>query len=111
MQLSKDLLHCSHVTNILQEKPFPCDECDASFGRKDKLKRHKQCLHSDERPFMCDFCEYSCKRQDKLRLHTHRVHYKHAYQLPKPSLKTARKYNPITPGTTSSSQTLLLPNT
>lgn len=101
-----------HISNVhLKEKPFPCDECDASFGRKDKLKRHKQCLHSDERPFMCDFCEYSCKRQDKLRLHTHRVHYKHAYQLPKPSSKTARKYNPITSGTTSSSQTLLLPNT
>ena len=111
MHFDKDLLHCSHVTNIFQEKPFPCDECDASFGRKDKLKRHKQCLHSDERPFMCDFCEYSCKRQDKLRLHTHRVHYKHAYQLPKPQLKTARKYDPIIPGTTSSSQTLLLPNT
>jgi uncharacterized Zn-finger protein len=34
-------------------KPFVCDECGASFARKESLKRH---THSDIRPFLCSVC-------------------------------------------------------
>ena len=45
-----------------------------SFGRKDKLKRHMDTVHSDAKPFKCDFCSTSFNRRDKLKQHVSSIH-------------------------------------
>lgn len=39
-------------STILGEKPFECDECDATFRQKQLLKRHKGLYHTDESSLM-----------------------------------------------------------
>lgn len=55
-------------------KENPCDEC-SYVGPQDKLKRHKDTVHSDLRPFTCDYCEFAAKRKDKLKLHLQKKHF------------------------------------
>jgi len=63
----------SRKNSLTKKTEYPCDEC-SYIGAGDKLKRHKDTVHSDMRPFICDFCEYSSKRKDKLKEHIKKKH-------------------------------------
>jgi uncharacterized Zn-finger protein len=58
---------------LLGEKPFACNVCDAAFNRRDKLKRHKL-VHDPIKRFKCPFkahtgCPKEFNRPDKLKAH------------------------------------------
>ncbi len=36
------------------EKPFECNQCQAAFNRKDKLKRH-MLIHDNNKKYKCPF--------------------------------------------------------
>ena len=40
------------------------------------MKRHMATVHSQERPYKCDFCNHSSGRKDKIREHIQSVHLK-----------------------------------
>merc|ERR1711915_998529 len=49
-------------------KPYSCDECDATWGFKDKLKNHKM-RHAGIKPFICETCSKGFFSRDKLNRH------------------------------------------
>lgn len=55
------------------DKEVACDECEY-VGRQDRLKRHKETVHSDLKPFTCSYCEFASKRKDKLKNHIEKKH-------------------------------------
>ena len=63
-----------------------------SFGRKDKLKRHMDTVHSDAKPFKCDFCSTSFNRRDKLKQHVSSIHSALVLQ------QQQERSNPFEPG-------------
>ena len=66
-------LHDKKVHEDTHSKPFKCDECDASFGRKSNLIGHKR-VHSGERPYMCDICGKSFPMQSSVTTHKKQSH-------------------------------------
>ncbi|TRY98553.1 hypothetical protein DNTS_005265 [Danionella cerebrum] len=55
------------------EKPFKCSVCEASFNRKDKVKRH-MLIHEPFKKYKCPFrthvgCSKEFNRADKLKAH------------------------------------------
>ena len=55
------------------QKPFQCDKCEESFGRKDKLDVHIISVH-EKRLYACDICGNTFSRADKLKTHRNKRH-------------------------------------
>ena len=66
-------LHDKKVHEDTHSRPFKCDECDASFGRKSNLIGHKR-VHRGERPYMCDICGKSFPMQSSVTTHKKQSH-------------------------------------
>ncbi len=58
----------------LDIKPHICEQCGASFKRRDQLRRHTDTIHREDRPFKCNACPFQTKRHDNLKAHTKRLH-------------------------------------
>lgn len=49
---------------------FPCDQCEATYSRREHLKRHQR-SHTLGRPYQCDTCLKRFSRRDVLSRHAH----------------------------------------
>ena len=58
---------------VFHIKPFKCDQCGASFGRKANLDGHVR-LHTGEKPFTCDICGRGFPLQSGLATHKKQAH-------------------------------------
>ena len=70
------------------------------------MKRHMATVHSQERPFKCDFCNHSSGRKDKIREHVQSVHLKTRPPRPKKKYPKKPKVQ-ITSSITNSSSSAL----
>ena len=59
-------------------KPHACQLCELAFSRKDKLKRHISNIHFHEKPFSCHHCDHRTSRKERMRQHLLTVHAKTA---------------------------------
>ena len=66
-------LHDKKAHEDTHSRPFKCDECDASFGRKSNLIGHMR-VHRGERPYMCDICGKSFPMQSSVTTHKKQSH-------------------------------------
>merc|ERR1711994_205031 len=57
-------------------KPHACPLCELAFSRKDKLKRHISNIHFHEKPFSCHHCDHRTSRKERMRQHLVTVHAK-----------------------------------
>ena len=55
-------------------KPHACPLCELAFSRKDKLKRHISNIHFHEKPFSCHHCDHRTSRKERMRQHLLSVH-------------------------------------
>jgi hypothetical protein len=59
------------------QKRFPCDKCEFSHNRKDKLMIHIDSKHCDgQKRYPCVDCEYSTSHKAQLRIHIDSKHLK-----------------------------------
>ena len=68
----KDRLN-SHMLSHTGERPFKCSECGAGFGQKAHLRTHLR-RHMGEKPFACDQCDFTFVTQVELKGHKLRKH-------------------------------------
>ena len=54
------------------ERPYRCDECNATFNQVQYLKVHQR-VHTGERPYPCDECNATFNQVQHLKVHQ-RVH-------------------------------------
>ncbi len=54
--------------NIVNEKPFACDQCDYRCTQNSRLRSHRL-THTGEKLFACDQCDYRCTTSSLLRTH------------------------------------------
>lgn len=65
-----------HINRHFNVRPFKCDLCDASFGRKNTLKTH-YLIHSGEKPHVCPFPNCGKRFTEKGNMRTHyKIHEK-----------------------------------
>ena len=66
----------THVNGVhLNLKPFRCEKCDATFKRKEALKKHEDTIHAKEqKPYKCTMCDKAFNRDDHLENHKKRIH-------------------------------------
>ena len=60
-------LNC--CASLSGSKPFPCQFCGKSFGRKGNLLEHCRGVHLDEKPFKCHTCGQGFRRKKMLSQH------------------------------------------
>lgn len=66
-----------HIMTVHEEqRPFRCNVCEMSFGRKGILKKHIQMVHEHSRKFECDTCKVSFGLKSDLKRHVQSVHQK-----------------------------------
>ena len=53
---------------------FKCSNCDAKFGKKNDLQKHRKSEHPRKETFQCDGCEYMF--DEKWKLNAHRKNHK-----------------------------------
>lgn len=53
----------------LGERTFKCDQCDATFKRKDTLNVHIQVVHDGHKKYKCDLCEKAFVTPSVLKSH------------------------------------------
>lgn len=67
-----------HIQTVhLKLKPFQCEQCLASFGYKNHLKRH-QIVHEKAKGFKCRVCDQVFKGQTQLSKHVQQIHRQNA---------------------------------
>ena len=54
-------------------RPFACEQCGASFIRRDHMAQHTRIAHTGERPYQCAYCPKNFSRRDLMRKHE-RIH-------------------------------------
>ena len=57
-----------------QKKPIQCTFCEASFGTKKALRRHKLAIHVERKPFECAVCNKGYNHEGDLKRHISSVH-------------------------------------
>ncbi|XP_076860578.1 zinc finger and BTB domain-containing protein 40 isoform X2 [Brachyhypopomus gauderio] len=60
-------------TEHLEERPFACGECGATFAASSSLKNHAR-LHTGEKPYRCKHCDMSFTVAAALSYHTKKKH-------------------------------------
>lgn len=66
-----------HIMTVHEEqRPFRCNVCEMSFGRKGVLKKHVQMVHEHSRKFECETCKISFGLKSDLKRHVQSVHQK-----------------------------------
>ena len=72
---TKSALKKHQKNHVAEHKmPWGCPKCPRRFALPHYLARHLATKHSDARPFPCDECEKSFKRRDGLKVHKERLH-------------------------------------
>ena len=62
---------CSRTFILIStgERTFKCDQCDATFKRKDTLNVHIQVVHDGHKKYKCDLCEKAFVTPSVLKSH------------------------------------------
>ena len=55
--------------SVQQDKPFKCNNCDASFANNYQIKVHKDSVHEGKKPFKCNICDASFSQKVHLKRH------------------------------------------
>lgn len=58
-----------HLFLAAGERTFKCDQCDATFKRKDTLNVHIQVVHDGHKKYKCDLCEKAFVTPSVLKSH------------------------------------------
>jgi len=66
--LTNEVIEDESSSQADYERKFPCTECPATFKTNSHRERH-MLIHTGERPFSCDVCGKSFGRKDKLKKH------------------------------------------
>ena len=65
----------SHVESVHEKlRPFTCEKCQKSFGKKCLMNDHIQRVHSEIRPYKCDICDKNFAIQKALDAHKRKLH-------------------------------------
>ena len=56
------------------KKPFPCDQCEASYDRRAKLKNHIDTIHLGLKPYKCTQCDEAFGKNGNLLRHIKSAH-------------------------------------
>ncbi|TPX72641.1 hypothetical protein SpCBS45565_g00401 [Spizellomyces sp. 'palustris'] len=59
----------SHTDVHTGMRPFPCDQCDAKFRRRQDLQRHNRTMHGAAKLHSCPRCKKPFARADALKRH------------------------------------------
>ena len=70
---SKNVSYISQ--NTIEDRPYVCTQCEKTFKRREKLKRHVDCVHDKLKPFGCPLCNIFFARKDKLKRHLSHIHF------------------------------------
>lgn len=65
----KQLLPNDPLPPTTGERTFKCDQCDATFKRKDTLNVHIQVVHDGHKKYKCDLCEKAFVTPSVLKSH------------------------------------------
>lgn len=56
-----------------ENRPFKCEDCQATFKRNEHLRAHALYKHSEKRPFSCPECLLSFRQRGEYNIHM-RIH-------------------------------------
>lgn len=60
-----------HIRSVhMNDRPYSCEFCTASFAFKDGLQRHRRSVHSSTRRFKCEKCGVAFNQAYQLRRHS-----------------------------------------
>ena len=64
-----------HIAAIHEgKKPFKCSICNSKFARNGHLSQHIMLVHEGKKPFKCSICDYNCSTKQRLTIHIASVH-------------------------------------
>ena len=73
-----ELSTLDHRESVHERVRHPCDQCDFTASRSDKLKLHKRIKHEQVGVrYKCDQCDFTAIRPDKLTQHRKNKHATH----------------------------------
>ncbi|VDL49096.1 unnamed protein product [Hymenolepis diminuta] len=67
-------MNLDEAFNFAGIKPFKCKQCERSFARFNKLRKHVICVHEGLKPCRCEVCEKGFHSRHDLLRHITAVH-------------------------------------